>query len=133
VGQLTKYREIGSPSVSLLEVYICEDGFFETQDKLPREVLAAISEKHSVITVNKFGYSIIFLQQNSKSEQKNDLSNYLGLQTLNVNRLSGDPIIHGAQPILTPTHSPFIELTAMLEGFVEQEVKAEVTTPGSAL
>lgn len=133
LGQLMRYRECGSPSVSLLEIYVCEDGFFEQLTPLPRSVLAAIENKLTAVAEKRFGYSIVVTQFDQTSERESDLSDYYGLRVLNTNRNPGTPIIRGPSPLLTDAHAPFTELTTLMENFVAHEIKAARTTLGRCI
>jgi hypothetical protein len=133
IGQLTKYREWGSPSVGLLEIYVCEDGFFENQTSLPREVLSAIGDKLDFVSAQGFGYSIAVIQHDRASERESNRSNFFGLRALHGGGFPPTSINRMRSPLLTDYHSPFTQLTSTLEKFVEVEVKARRTTLGKCI
>jgi hypothetical protein len=133
IGQLKKYRELGSPSVGLFEIYICEDGFFENQTSLPREVLSAIEGKLDSVSAPGFGYSIAVIQHDRTSERESNRSNYLGLRAMAGSGFPSTPIKRIRSPLLTDYRPPFTQLTSTLENFVEGEINARRTTLGKCI
>jgi len=59
LNQLRAYRKFGSPDVSLLELYLCEDGFMRSNDFPPAPVRRAIDSKIDILRANGFGYQIL--------------------------------------------------------------------------
>lgn len=133
VGQLSKYRELGSPPVGPLEIYVCEDGFFETQQPLPREVRNAIASKRDSPSGRGFGYTVVVMQYDRPSERERAQSNYFGLRTLQRTGFPSTPMIRVLPPLSADAHVPFTQLIEMMETFVNGETTAKRVTLGKCI
>jgi hypothetical protein len=59
IKQLTAYRNFGSPDVSLLDVYICEAGFMDSNDFPPPSLDASLRAKLPELRGHGFGYQLL--------------------------------------------------------------------------
>jgi hypothetical protein len=59
VTQLKAYREFGSPEVSLLDCYICENGFVSRNQFPPPTLLPTLTDKTEVLRRERFGYQLL--------------------------------------------------------------------------
>jgi hypothetical protein len=59
MGQLKAYREFGSPSVSLLDTYICEAGFMANNTFPPASIERVIRDRLGKLYKEGFGYQLL--------------------------------------------------------------------------
>jgi hypothetical protein len=57
--QLTAYRGFGSPDVSLLDVYVCEDGFMRGNAFPPQSLEESLNKKIEELGGRGFGYQLL--------------------------------------------------------------------------
>lgn len=58
-AQLTAYKEFGSPDVSLLDVYVCEDGFMRGNAFPPQSLEESLNKKVKELGGRGFGYQLL--------------------------------------------------------------------------
>ncbi|MGA7565892.1 MAG: hypothetical protein WBW53_07455 [Terriglobales bacterium] len=59
VSQLKGYRKFGSPDVSLLDIYVCEEGFMGSNGFPPTALRSSISSKVAELRQRGFGYQLL--------------------------------------------------------------------------
>jgi hypothetical protein len=133
LGQLAKYRQVGSPSVSLMDIYICESGFFGRSNSMPGEVMNAIRKKLDVLKPYDYGYSILVMEFDTRAETSSNPERYFGLRTLSSGGYAGSPIFHLNPPRRTADGSPFADLVQRIEEFVEREIARGDTQLGRCI
>jgi hypothetical protein len=108
--QLNAYRRFGSPSVSLLDVLLCED---EALEGWPGSAEDAILTKGDACRANGFGYDIAAFEANDLSDPR---INFRA-------RVWSENPMHAVatlvRPINFPMTEPFSSLIARIEAFCE--------------
>ena len=59
LGQMKKYRQFGCPEVSLLEMFVCEDGTLARHGFPPAACADVIRAKMAALAPEQFGYHIL--------------------------------------------------------------------------
>lgn len=115
--QLRNLRRFGAPLVSLLDLYLLEDGFFEKYGFLPVKVRGIMKEKFMKLAVEQFGYQIIPFQHSSIG-----IGDF-GLQTIQLDLMGtrGDkPGMYLLNPAEMEPSEAFSELMRKLDEFYAQ-------------
>ncbi len=108
--QLRAYRDFGSPSVTLLESYICEQGYLEKFRGLPDENENSIREKISYFQNEGFGYQLLPFQQNTVGG-KMAISGMIQPGSLT-------PLLKIIKPVVRASSDDFVKLTGKIWGFI---------------
>lgn len=118
LGQMRKYRQFGCPEVSLLEMYVCEDGTLARHGFPPAACADAIRAKMAALAPEQFGYHILPFEH----AKDGDVDGYVRLYR------HRDPLEPAAIPLLFARRAepalPFISLIEQLNKFAEGEFVA---------
>lgn len=108
--QLRAYRDFGSPSVTLLESYICEQGYFEKFRGLPDEIEKLVREKIPYFQNEGFGYQLLPFQQNMVG----------GKIAVSGMTLPGrfTPLLKIIKSVVRSSSDDFVKLTGKIWGFI---------------
>lgn len=110
LNQLGAYRDFGSPSVTLLESYICEQGYLEKFRGLPDEVNRLAREKIPYFQNEGFGYQLLPFQQSTIGGKM------VVSGMMRPGRLS--PLLKILKPVVRPSSDDFVKLTEKIWGFI---------------
>ena len=66
--QLKAYKGFGAPDVTLLDVYICEDGFMSNNIFPTKELTDVIIEKKTELAKEGFGYQLLPFEHEKEGE-----------------------------------------------------------------
>jgi hypothetical protein len=110
--QLRAYRNFGSPSVGLLDVFVCEDGFFNNSEFPPRSLHAALYQRVPELAAHRFGYQVL------PFEHTNAAGNDAGLRAYTARDLRTS--FELTVPALGTPQDGFSRLVARLDGFFER-------------
>jgi len=114
VTQLRAYRKFGSPSVSLLDIYLCEAGFMQNISFPPSAVVESTTAKLAELRREGFGYEILPFEYGRKE------SDDTALFTL-VNEQNPINTTFNLLPILEEeSRQPFSFLANRLHAFFER-------------
>ena len=111
--QLNAYKAFGAASTTLLDIYICEDGFLSNHDFPTEEVRQVSNHKISEIKLNGFGYQMLPFQH--KKEGDKDVGLFV---PSNIQRKTVVDILH---PNNFGHREPFSRLVEDLDKFFEQQ------------
>lgn len=110
--QLKAYKSFGSAKSTLLDVYICEDGFLQNNSFPPKEVLNLNLHKATEFSKEGFGYQIAPFQH----KNQNDID--VGL--LIPSNTQGKPVVDLILPRDFGYRQPFSNLMKDIDNFFEQ-------------
>ena len=110
LNQLNAYRRFGSPSVSLLDMLLCED---EALEGWPGSAEDAILTKGEACRANGFGYDIAAFEANDLSDPRINFR----ARTWSQNPMH--TVVTLVRPINFPMTEPFSSLVARIEAFCE--------------
>lgn len=111
--QLNAYRNFGAAMTTLLDIYICEDGFLQNNEFPTKEVVDVIGKKNSEFKVDGFGYQMLTF------EHRKDGNDDIGLFT--PFSVSGNPVANVLPPKDVGHRQPFSRLTDDISKFFEQQ------------
>ncbi len=114
VTQLNAYRRFGAPDVSLLDVYLCEDGFFQAHSFPPPVLAESVTKKILELGQNQFGYRLLPFQHGR------DEHGDIGLMAMAEQHNPTNATISVLPASATVLHEPFSQLVARLDEFFEQ-------------
>lgn len=108
ISQLSAYRNFGAPQVSLLDVYVCEDGFLSQNGCLPDSMSHAIRTKIVELNKLRFGYSLLPFEHGS------DCGDDIGLKALDSGQFPCGNTIDLIPSLLLPPSDGFLQLMRQL-------------------
>jgi hypothetical protein len=115
-NQLRTYRKFGCPHVSLLDVYICEDGCLRNNRIPPQALIQPVNAKMGELCVERFGYQLLPFEHGKSGGGDSGLLSLLGPKV----PFQG-PAVQTTLPLLRAVshepHHPFSKLAARLDGF----------------
>jgi hypothetical protein len=115
--QLGNLRRFGVPLVSLLDLYILEDGFFERCEFPPAKIREVMKEKFAKLSAEQFGYQVLPFQHSSVGSED------LGLQTILPPDTWGNrPGMYLLNPSETKMTKAFSGLAKKIDDFYLQSV-----------
>ena len=116
--QLRAYRHFGSPHVSLLDVFVCEDGYLAQRAFPPEEVRSALVQKVPELAEEGFGHEILTFEHFLVDGKDVDLK-----------VIGGPPPLKTTMSLLQarPTHlaEPFARLVRRIDLYFDSVIKGE--------
>jgi hypothetical protein len=113
LSQLDTHRKFGSPNISLLDVYLCEAGFFENgMAGFPLSAQQSIYARIPELRDNRYGYQI--LQFGHDIDKDNDVGLYAPCSGPNM-----DAALNILYPAVSRPQQPFSSLASRINGFWE--------------
>lgn len=133
LGQMKKYRGIGSPCHGLLELFIYEDQTMEEHGGPTREAMHLMLERAEILLPDRFGYRVIHFEHDRNDESRGFRPNFLGLKVhiFPPPVSSPTPVVLG--PMTTPMAAPLSELANLLEAFVKSEIASRRIAYGNCV
>lgn len=110
--QLNAYKRFGSERTTLLDVYICEDGFLQNNPFPTKEVADLIIKKRAELKADGIGYQVLTFEHSNE----NDID--VGLFT--PKNIQGKAIVDILHPYNFGHRQPFSNLTEELSDFFEK-------------
>jgi len=111
IKQMQKTRKYGASSVSLLELFVLEDGFFSKHNFPSTEVASVMKSRFVELNNLGFGYQVLPFEH----EQVGDTD--YGLKSLNAIHNPFQTSIRLLESKLTDAQSPFLDLIEALNNF----------------
>ena len=111
IKQMQKTRKYGAPNVSLLELFVLEDGFFSRHNFPPTEVASVMKSRYLELNKNNFGYQVLPFEH----EQLGDID--YGLKSLSHTYNPFQSSIRLIEPTSLTIQAPFINLVKQLNDF----------------
>jgi len=114
LNQLEIHRRFGSPNVSLLDVYLCEAGFFGgAENVLPPNSWRPLLEKLAELRSNGYGYQVLRFGHDANADGDD-----VGLYS---SRGSANPYAENDVlfPAVSPPQQPFSRLASRIDSFWE--------------
>jgi hypothetical protein len=109
--QLHAYRKYGAPSVSLLDVFLCESGFLLNNSFPPPSIMPAVDERFVKLRAEQFGYRLLAFEHGA--DEIRDVGLYVPIEL-------GGPHARLLAPQRTlPPGEPFSKLVRRLDEFYE--------------
>lgn len=112
--QLKAYREFGSPAVSLLDVYVCEDGFMGTNRFPPPSLYEGIGKKIAELKPAGFGYQLLPFEHGS------DGTGDVGLRAIATDGIGLSTMFELAPAVDAGPREPFSRLADHINEFFEK-------------
>jgi len=112
--QLNAYRAFGSPDTSLLDVYLCEAGFFGRHPSPPEALSNSISCKAAALRGQGFGYQAL------PFEHGRDADGDVGLTAVSSVANPLRTTLDIVPPVVDAPRQPFLRLADHLHEFFEQ-------------
>ena len=114
VTQLEAYRDFGIPVVSLLDVQICETGFFHRIRAFPtKEMLKPIETKFDRLRAAGFGYQLLPFEHQTKDGRD------VGLSAISTSDVPPKTWMNLLTPRVTQAKHPFSKWSNTLSEFFE--------------
>lgn len=113
INQLLIYREFGAPDVSLLDVFLCEPGFFQSHDFPTPQVLTTLSAKLPELKEYGLGYYALAFQHEAGGRDQ------LGLVTWSFGQRPGNTVWNPLAPQGGQPSDGFAQLARRLSQFFE--------------
>jgi hypothetical protein len=66
ITQLAAYRQFGAPEITLLDIYICENGFMRNNPFPPKVLTDVIKKKRTELGLEGFGYQLLPFEHGEK-------------------------------------------------------------------
>ena len=123
LGQLRKYRAVGSPAVTLLDVYLCHSEHVGgTSILFPKPMLKNIASRQHQLEAEGFGCWVMPFGHEERAEDLNEVDSFRGLRAVQPSGLfSTQTHFTVLNPQNHEVKDPFVRLIAHLEDFVESE------------
>ena len=113
--QLRKYRRFGCPDISLLELYVCESGYFAAHTFPPKAVNDATRTRMAALAPESFGYHALPFEHGTEGDADVGL---LVQGAANPSAPTATPHLHSGR--VKPAQ-PFIGLMERIYEFAEDE------------
>jgi ribosomal protein S27E len=119
MNQIDAYNNCGSPCVSLLELFICEAGYFASNSSPSPQVSDAISARRMLLEKKGCGHQILMFEHATSDNED------FGLRfvTNELNPLQSSSAFNLLAANTTPARPPFSLLTNQLDEFFEQSTR----------
>lgn len=118
LNQLKTHRKFGSPHVSLLEMYLHEDGSKAFKFFPQRDVSAVVEKRAKELRNQQFGYQILPFRHG-----KNKRAEDFGIATIRNPFIPRDPALTLLRATRTEARNEFLKLGQYLSVFAESESK----------
>jgi hypothetical protein len=117
--QLKAYKEFGAASTTLLDIYVCEDGFLKNNIFPTKEVYDVSHNKRSELSIEGFGYQILPFEH--MKEGDTDVGLFAPSGLLGPVRIQGKAGIDILSPNDFGHRQPFSRLADDLNEFFERQ------------
>lgn len=114
VSQLGGYRDYGVPSVSLLDVYVCEAGFMANNTFPPPSLVHSLRAKQAALAEEGFGYQVLPFEHDKSGDTD------VGLRAEQVGGNVLQTTFNILPPVTSPAQQPFTLLADHIHEFFER-------------
>jgi hypothetical protein len=115
MAQLKDYKAFGAPSISLLDIYLCEAGFMVRNSFPPPALNRSIKAKLPELNRNRFGYQLL------PFEHGVDENGDFGLLTMRPARNSFNSSFTLLRAASSSPRQPFLQLADAIDKFFDSQ------------